>query len=79
MEDRMRETSKKMAIEGYKNLSKDLQGFIESRGLCYFGAGISGIGLDSKVLAKRVLGFIYMENCKEDLRVLEESIDEKRF
>lgn len=77
MEDKVRHTSQKMAVDVYKKLLSDTEHFINSHSLEMFGAGISGIGLPDYVLAEKVLDFIYEQNCKEDLRVLKEMVNEE--
>ena len=77
MEEKFRHTSQKMAAEGYLHLLKETETFINRNSLESFGAGLSGIGLPDYELARRVLAFIYEQNCKEDLRVLEEMANEK--
>lgn len=76
MEEKFRHTSQKMAAELYKDLLKKTETFINKNSLEMFGAGLSGIGSPDYKLAEKVLDFIYMENAKEDLRVLKEMVDE---
>lgn len=79
MEEKFRHTSQKMAAELYQNLLKETKVFINRNSLEMFGAGLSSIGLPDYKLAEKVLDFIYMENAKEDLRVMKEMVDEKGF
>lgn len=76
-EETYRQTSQKMAAESYRLMLEDTRKFINSHSLEMFGAGISGIGLPDYKLAEMVLDFIYEQNCKEDLRVLKELVNEK--
>lgn len=71
-------TSEQMAIEGYRHLLKETETFINRNSLESFGAGLSGIGLPDYELARRVLAFIYEQNCKEDLRIMEEKVNENQ-
>ena len=72
MEEKFRHTSQKMAAEAYQSLLKETEIFINRNSLEMFGAGLSGVGIPDYKLAEKVLDFIYMENAKEDLRVMKE-------
>lgn len=72
-----KKTSEKMAKRAFRDIVGDLEAFITSRGLNNFGAGISGIGLDSRNLALKVLGFIYEQNSRLDFEMLVEGLDEE--
>ena len=74
--EKYKETIMAAGKEAYRDIEADLQGFLESRGLTSFGAGVSGVGMDSKTLAREILKFIYIENAKADLEALQ---DEERF
>lgn len=77
MEEKFRHTSQQMAIEGYRQMLRETETFINRNSLESFGAGLSGVGLPDYELARRVLAFIYEQNCKEDLRTIEEMANEK--
>lgn len=77
-EETYKHTSQKMAAEGYKLMLEETRKFINSNSLEMFGAGISGIGLPDYKLAEMVLDFIYEQNCKEDLRVIKEMVNEEK-
>lgn len=79
MEEKFRHTSQKMAAEVYQNLLKETEIFINRNSLEMFGAGLSGVGLPDYKLAEKVLDFIYMENAKQDLRIMKETIDAKEL
>lgn len=79
MEEKFRHTSQKMAAEAYQNLLKETEIFINRNSLEMFGAGLSGVGLPDYKLAEKVLDFIYMENAKQDLRIMKETIDAKEL
>lgn len=75
--EQYKKTVLKMASESFRDMKKDLAGFISSRGLESFGAGISGVGTDSLTLAGKVLEFIYMENSKADYKAMMEGNDDE--
>lgn len=67
-----------MATESYRLLLEETRKFINSNSLEMFGAGVSGVGLPDYKLAEMVLDFIYEQNCKEDLRVIKEIVNEEK-
>lgn len=71
MDETYRKTVQNTATEAFKEILDNLTGFIDHNGLNMFGAGISGVGVDSRELAKRVLKFIYEENARVDYEYLE--------
>lgn len=72
-----RKTSEKMAKQAFRDIEADLEAFITSRGLNNFGAGISGVGEDSRNLALKVLGFIYEQNSRLDFEMLVEGLNDE--
>ena len=75
MNEQYKKTIMKMATDAFRDLKSDLAGFLESRSLNNFGAGISGVGMDSRTLAEKVLEFIYIENSKEDYRAMMSEVE----